>query len=68
MILLLEKLKSNLQEVRARGGQLIVFGDVDQQFAASADTTLLPVPAWVILLRRLFIPFPCSCWLIMWRY
>ena len=42
---LLEKLKSNLQEVRARGGQLIVFGDMDQQFAASEDTTLIPVPA-----------------------
>ncbi|HVV67558.1 MAG TPA: glutamine--fructose-6-phosphate transaminase (isomerizing) [Gammaproteobacteria bacterium] len=42
---LLEKLKSNLQEVRARGGQLIIFGDVDQQFARAEATTLLTMPA-----------------------
>ncbi|BBL34648.1 glutamine--fructose-6-phosphate aminotransferase [Nitrosomonas stercoris] len=32
---LLEKLKSNLQEVRARGGQLYVFADADSQIEAS---------------------------------
>ena len=30
---LLEKLKSNLQEVKARGGQMVVFEDVDSQVA-----------------------------------
>ena len=30
---LLEKLKSNLQEVRARGGELYVFADADSQIA-----------------------------------
>jgi len=32
---LLEKLKSNLQEVRARGGELYVFADADARVAAS---------------------------------
>ncbi len=32
---LLEKLKSNLQEVRARGGELYVFADTDSQIHAS---------------------------------
>ncbi len=41
---LLEKLTSNLQEVRARGGQLIVFGEAGQTFAESADVTLIPMP------------------------
>src|SRR5205085_9321070 len=31
---LLEKLKSNMQEVRARGGELLVFADRDTQLAA----------------------------------
>ena len=32
---LLEKVKSNIQEVRARGGQLFVFADADSNFADS---------------------------------
>jgi len=32
---LIEKLKSNMQEVRARGGELYVFADADAQVAAS---------------------------------
>jgi len=32
---LLEKLKSNLQEVRARGGELYVFADADARVTAS---------------------------------
>lgn len=43
---LLEKLKSNLQEVRARGGELIVFGDDSANFCEFSDqVTLIPVPA-----------------------
>lgn len=41
---LLEKLKSNLEEVRARGGQLIVFADVDAGFADSEQVTVINVP------------------------
>jgi glucosamine--fructose-6-phosphate aminotransferase (isomerizing) len=40
---LLEKLKSNLQEVRARGGKLIVFADVDVGMESSDDVIVLPV-------------------------
>jgi glucosamine--fructose-6-phosphate aminotransferase (isomerizing) len=40
---LLEKLKSNLQEVRARGGELIVFADVDVGINSEPGVTVLPV-------------------------
>ncbi|MDD2774475.1 MAG: glutamine--fructose-6-phosphate transaminase (isomerizing) [Gallionella sp.] len=38
---LLEKLKSNLQEVRARGGELYVFADADTHIAASEGIHVL---------------------------
>ncbi len=41
---LLEKLKSNLQEVRARGGRLIVFADSLAGLASDADTTVVHLP------------------------
>ncbi len=40
---LLEKLKSNLQEVRARGGELIVFADTDVGIGSEQGVTVLPV-------------------------
>ena len=40
---LLEKLKSNLQEVRARGGELIVFADAKVGMISSHGVTVLPV-------------------------
>ncbi|HHJ14576.1 MAG TPA: glutamine--fructose-6-phosphate transaminase (isomerizing) [Gammaproteobacteria bacterium] len=40
---LLEKLKSNLQEVSARGGQMLVFADQDTGMAGDETTTVLPV-------------------------
>ena len=40
---LLEKLKSNLQEVRARGGQLIVFADDQAGMQTDNDVCVLPV-------------------------
>jgi glucosamine--fructose-6-phosphate aminotransferase (isomerizing) len=40
---LLEKLKSNLQEVRARGGELIVFADANVGMISSPGITVLPV-------------------------
>ncbi|MGD2137943.1 MAG: glutamine--fructose-6-phosphate transaminase (isomerizing) [Gammaproteobacteria bacterium] len=40
---LLEKLKSNLQEVRARGGELIVFADTDVGINSEPGVTVLPV-------------------------
>jgi glucosamine--fructose-6-phosphate aminotransferase (isomerizing) len=40
---LLEKLKSNLQEVKARGGQLIVFADESIEVESDDSTTVLKV-------------------------
>jgi glucosamine--fructose-6-phosphate aminotransferase (isomerizing) len=44
---LLEKLKSNLQEVRARGGQLIVFADPNAHITADEQTTVIELPEGV---------------------
>ena len=41
---LLEKLKSNLHEVRARGGQLFVFADADAGFVSEPGTTVISMP------------------------
>jgi glucosamine--fructose-6-phosphate aminotransferase (isomerizing) len=41
---LLEKLKSNMQEVRARGGQLYVFADVDTQITSSEGLHVIRLP------------------------
>jgi len=44
---LLEKLKSNLQEVRARGGQLIVFADPEARIDPGDGITVVKMPAAV---------------------
>ena len=41
---LLEKLKSNLQEVRARGGELYVFADSDTQIENSEGLHVIRMP------------------------
>ncbi len=41
---LLEKLKSNLHEVRARGGELFVFADADAGFISEPGTTVIAMP------------------------
>ena len=41
---LLEKLKSNLQEVRARGGELYVFADADTHIRASEGMHIMQMP------------------------
>jgi len=41
---LLKKLKSNLHEVRARGGQLFVFADADAGFVSDVGTTVIAMP------------------------
>ena len=48
---LLEKLKSNLQEVRARGGQLIVFADPDTGMESSPGVTVIHLPVQVTALQ-----------------
>ncbi|HXB17834.1 MAG TPA: glutamine--fructose-6-phosphate transaminase (isomerizing) [Steroidobacteraceae bacterium] len=44
---LLEKLKSNLMEVRARGGELIVFADPEAGISASDGVTVIEMPKHV---------------------
>jgi glucosamine--fructose-6-phosphate aminotransferase (isomerizing) len=44
---LLEKLKSNLMEVRARGGELIVFADPESGFQSSDGVTVIEMPKTV---------------------
>jgi glucosamine--fructose-6-phosphate aminotransferase (isomerizing) len=41
---LIEKLKSNMQEVRARGGQLFVFADSDSRIAPSEGIHVIRLP------------------------
>ena len=41
---LLEKLKSNLQEVRARGGRLFVFADPGASMKSADDVTVIDMP------------------------
>ena len=41
---LLEKVKSNIQEVRARGGQMYVFTDQDSQFGESEGVHVIRTP------------------------
>ncbi|WP_394148564.1 glutamine--fructose-6-phosphate transaminase (isomerizing) [Shewanella atlantica] len=41
---LLEKLKSNVEEVRARGGLMYVFADVDAEFESDDTMKVIPVP------------------------
>jgi len=42
--LLLEKVKSNMQEVRARGGELYVFTDLDSNFTGSEGVHVIRTP------------------------
>ena len=40
---LLEKVKSNMQEVRAHGGELFVFADLGSHFSEADDVHVIPV-------------------------
>lgn len=44
---LLEKLKSNMQEVRARGGELFVFADLDSKFGEAEGVHVIRTPRHV---------------------
>jgi glucosamine--fructose-6-phosphate aminotransferase (isomerizing) len=48
---LLEKLKSNLMEVRARGGELFVFADPDSGFESSDGVTVIRMPKHITYLQ-----------------
>jgi glucosamine--fructose-6-phosphate aminotransferase (isomerizing) len=55
---LLEKLKSNLQEVRARGGQLIVFADRDAHMVSGEGTHVVQMPHCHALLAPILYTIP----------
>lgn len=55
---LLEKLKSNLQEVRARGGELYVFADADSELTASDGVHVLRLPEHYGLLSPILHVIP----------
>jgi glutamine---fructose-6-phosphate transaminase (isomerizing) len=55
---LLEKLKSNLQEVRARGGELYVVADADSQIQSSEGVHVLRLPEHAGLLSPIVHTIP----------
>ncbi len=55
---LLDKLKSNLQEVRARGGRLLVFADPESGLEAADGMTVVNVPACCRFLAPLVYTLP----------
>ena len=55
---LLEKVKSNIQEVRARGGQMFVFTDQDSQFGESTGVHLIRTPRHVGVLSPIVHTIP----------
>jgi glucosamine--fructose-6-phosphate aminotransferase (isomerizing) len=55
---LLEKLKSNLQEVRARGGELYVLADADSHIASSEGVHVLRLPEHAGLLSPIVHTIP----------
>jgi glutamine---fructose-6-phosphate transaminase (isomerizing) len=55
---LLEKVKSNMQEVRARGGELYVFADLDSHFSDSEGVNVIRTPRHVGLLSPIVHTIP----------
>ena len=55
---LLEKLKSNLQEVRARGGELYVVADLDSRLTASEGVHVIRLPEHLGLLSPVVHTIP----------
>jgi glucosamine--fructose-6-phosphate aminotransferase (isomerizing) len=55
---LLEKLKSNLQEVRARGGELYVFADADTHVQAGDGIHILQMPEYAGFLSPILHTIP----------
>ncbi|HEU4709529.1 MAG TPA: glutamine--fructose-6-phosphate transaminase (isomerizing) [Methylophilaceae bacterium] len=55
---LLEKVKSNMQEVRARGGELFVFADADSHFKASEGVRVIRTPRHVGILSPILHTIP----------
>lgn len=55
---LLEKLKSNMQEVRARGGELYVFADADTRISSSEGMHVIRMPEYYGVLSPILHTIP----------
>ena len=55
---LLEKVKSNMQEVKARGGELFVFADADSHFSESDGVHVIRTPRHVGVLSPILHTIP----------
>ncbi|WP_020167224.1 MULTISPECIES: glutamine--fructose-6-phosphate transaminase (isomerizing) [Methylotenera] len=55
---LLEKVKSNMQEVKARGGELFVFADADSHFTESEGVHVIRTPRHVGILSPILHTIP----------
>jgi glucosamine--fructose-6-phosphate aminotransferase (isomerizing) len=55
---LLEKVKSNIQEVRARGGEMFVFADADSSFSESEQVHVIRTPRHVGVLSPIVHTIP----------
>lgn len=55
---LLEKVKSNMQEVRARGGEIFVFADLDSHFGESDGVHVIRTPRHVGVLSPIVHAIP----------
>ncbi|MGG2143088.1 glutamine--fructose-6-phosphate transaminase (isomerizing) [Symbiopectobacterium sp. RP] len=55
---LLEKLKSNIEEVRARGGELYVFADEEAGFTSSENMRIIPLPHVEDVIAPIFYTVP----------
>ncbi|WP_432722207.1 glutamine--fructose-6-phosphate transaminase (isomerizing) [Jeongeupia wiesaeckerbachi] len=55
---LLEKVKSNMQEVRARGGELFVFADLDSHFSESDGVHVIRTPRHIGVLSPILHAVP----------
>jgi glucosamine--fructose-6-phosphate aminotransferase (isomerizing) len=55
---LLEKVKSNIQEVRARGGEMFVFADADSHFGESEQVNVIRTPRHVGILSPVVHAIP----------
>ncbi|MCU9998207.1 glutamine--fructose-6-phosphate transaminase (isomerizing) [[Pasteurella] aerogenes] len=55
---LLEKVKSNIEEVRARGGQLYVFADKEAGFTETAGMKIITMPTVHELIAPIFYTVP----------
>ena len=55
---LLEKVKSNIQEVRARGGEMFVFADADSHFSESEGVHVIRTPRHVGVLSPIVHTIP----------